>query len=488
MMEFLTLLLLFGALLYRNGLSMLEIGMISTLTSAFFFMNYLSWKAGRYALLLGMVVVAGAGYMALRTETVPQDFFIRKNFSGTIQSADRELDKTVFVVKDLQYKFLVQVSVHSKNILLPGDSVKVYGTLDQPEDFMTNTGRLFPYRNYLASKGIVAIVSNAEIIVISQGKFSLNRTGTIIRFAIADIYTKYIAFPIDGIVAGIVSGFQGGIPGYINDLFRATGVLHVLVLSGENITLLAVFLSVVLQPLPFKVRSFLTVLAIILMVIISGSGVSAIRAGIMGVIAISAGLLRRSYVPLRALTLSVVFFYFYSPQTIFVDPGFHLSVLATIFMIAVLPKVEKLFQFLPEKYSIREISILAICVPLFMLPYTMYFSGLVPMASPFANIFMVIVTPSMMLIGAGMIAISWIGPFARVAGTLVSWIGTVTVDILRMLNELPQLNAPSLSWWGVILSYLVFFAVVFRKELKQFYFDQQKVFLPRANSSEPESP
>jgi predicted membrane metal-binding protein len=150
----------------------------------------------------------------------------------------------------------------------------------------------------------------------------------------------------------------------------------------------------------------------VLIVLISGAGVAAVRAGIMGTIALSAGLLRRSYLPLRALTISLLFFFFTNPIIIFADPGFHLSVLATIFMILVVPKIETLFLFVSEKFNSRELVILALCVPLFMLPYTMYFSGLVPMASPFANILMAITTPFFMLAGASILAVTWCGPFA----------------------------------------------------------------------------
>ncbi len=485
MIELATLLLLFGALLYRCSLGLPIIGIISALTSAFFFINFLSRKAFWYGLLFGILIFAGAWTMALRTENVSQSFFGRETFSVVIQSVDRRLDKTILIAQDRQYKKLVQVTIDMQSSLLPGDVVRVFGTITQAQDFMTDTGRLFPYKNYLQSKGIMGLVSHASVTIISKGRFSIIRVGTILRFYIADVFSKYIAFPIDGIASGVVAGYQGGIPEYVQGLFRTTGVLHVLVLSGENITLLVVFLSIVLRALPFKLRTILTGLAIVLVVIISGSGVSAIRAGIMGGIALSAGLLRRGYVPFRALVISVLFFFFYSPQTIFVDPGFHLSFLASLFMIVVLPKIKTLFHFLPEQYKIREVSILAVCVPLFMLPYTMYFSGLVPLASPFANILMVVVTPLLMLAGASMLAVSWFVTLAQLCGIVVSYIGIVAIDILKVLNTLPQLNTPPLAWWGVIASYTLFFGIVFRKEITQFWFELQNSFLPQTSSSAP---
>jgi predicted membrane metal-binding protein len=234
-----------------------------------------------------------------------------------------------------------------------------------------------------------------------------------------------------------------------------------------------IFLSIILRTLPFKMRSFLTALAIILLVVISGTGVAAVRAGIMGMITLLAGLTKRSYMPFRALTLSILFFFFKSPETIFTDPGFALSVLATIFMVIVLPKIESLFYFLPSRFNIRELGILAICVPLFMLPYTMYFSGLVPLASPFANIIMAVTTPFFMLAGTMVLAVSWCSPFGQLVGITTSFVGNIVLKILELLNKLPQLNTPPLAWWGVLVCYCIFFISVFRSELTQFWYDQQ---------------
>lgn len=432
---------------------------------------------------IGITVFLGALTVWYHVAPPPAALFRGQSISGIVQSINRQLDKTVVIVKDNHFHQLVQVTIHSQTAALPGDTVKVQGIVQRPADFMTDTGRLFPYRDYLASKGIVGLVNNGSVSLAAQGSFSLVRFATVARFHIADIFTKYIAFPIDGIVAGMLVGYQGGVPKTVSDLFRTTGVLHVLVLSGENITLLSIFLSMILRAVPFKVRSFLISFSIILIVLISGTGVAAVRAGIMGGIALTAGLVRRSYIPLRALTLSVLFFFFISPETIFTDPGFHLSVLATIFMVIVLPKIETLFHFLPERFNVRELGMLAVCVPIFMLPYTMYFSGLFPTAAACANILLAIATPFFMLAGASVLAVSWLVPVAQLFGMLTSFVGRPVLRILEALNTLPQLNTPPLAWWGVLGIYAMFFGIVFQFELKQFWFDLRNSFLPLTNSS-----
>jgi competence protein ComEC len=464
--EALAIAVVFGAMMYRSlHISLVAIGMISTLTSAFFFIYFLNKRALRTAILICIAVMCGAIRMLFDTEKVPQSFFTQKELSGIVQSVDRRLDKTLVTVKENQFRKTIQVTLKSKTVALPGDTVSVFGQLEKPKDFLTDTGRTFEYENYLRSKGIVAIMGNGSVHVVSPGGVSLNRFATILRFHIASVFSKYVSFPTDGMVSGMIVGYQGSLPDWLSDLFRTTGVLHVLVLSGENIVILATFLAVVLKPVPFKLRTVITALAIIMIVLISGAGVAAVRSGIMGSIALSAGLLKRGHVPLRALTISILFFFFYSPSTLFIDPGFHLSVLATVFMVLILPKAKQWFSFLPERFNTREILILAVCMPIYMLPYTMYFSGLEPLASAPANILMVFVTPLVMLLGTIILFVSWIAPIATLLGGLLSFAGNVTIMLLKLLDQLPRLNTPPVAWWGVLVSYGIFFVIVLRKEI-----------------------
>ena len=74
-------------------------------------------------------------------------------------------------MKDAKYQKTIQITIHSDESILPGDEVKVFGTIDRATDFITDTGRLFPYQEYEVSKGIVGIISNGSITIISPGTF-----------------------------------------------------------------------------------------------------------------------------------------------------------------------------------------------------------------------------------------------------------------------------------------------------------------------------
>ncbi len=472
MLELSVIFLTIGAMLYRVfHVGVVGVGGIGLVVAIIFLIVFRSRQGIVFGLVMGGMLVLGS--LALWRVDVPLDqgVFGKRAFDAHVISVNRQLDKTSFVIVDKEFDQRLQGSVTQDIDILPGDNITVRGEVEPPEDFMTNTGRIFGYQAYLGSKGIVGLVNNAIVGPVMSRSFALSRIPTILRYTFADIFATYVSFPFDGVIAGMVVGYQGGLPDYISDLFRNTGVLHVLVLSGYNITLLAGFLAILLKGLPFRARNFVTIIAIVMLVLISGAGVASVRAGIMGGIAVMAGLSLRTYQPMRALWISYLFFFFMSPTSIFVDPGFHLSFLATMFMILVLPKVETLFHWLPQTRGIdmRELIMLAVSAPIFMLPYMMYFSGNFPLSSPFANILFAIITPLIMISGIILIALSWITPVATLFGTLVSWFGNLVLKILELCDHIYIWQTPAVPWWGVTGVYVVMLYFLFRRDLTYFW-------------------
>lgn len=465
MIEIGVVVLTIGALLYRIGVSMGVIAIVAV-TITVIISIWTRTRTGMIAgLVCGAVLILGALTLWRVDMPISPSVYGNRAFDAYVVSVDRRLDRTIVIVREGKHRF--QTSVMGASSILPGDYVTVRGSVVEAEDFTTDTGRVFGYRAYLASRGIVAMVQNPTVVLVEKGTLSLPRIATVIRYGVADIFARYVQFPFDGVMAGMLVGYQGGLPSYTQDLFRNTGVLHVLVLSGYNITLLAGFLAILLRHLPFRLRTGITLGAIILLVLVSGAGVAAIRAGIMGSIAVLAGLSLRTYQPLRALVLAYLFFFFISPTSIFVDPGFHLSFLATLFMVLVLPKVERLFYFIPKTkhIDVRELLMLAFLVPMFMLPYLMYFSGMFPLVSPVANILLALATPIVMVGGIIIVLISWIPFLGSIIGTIVSWGGSALLRALHFGEQLPIWQTPALPWWGVTSIYASILFVLFRIEI-----------------------
>ncbi len=485
MVEIAAVVLTIGAILYQNlHLGLLMIILIGVVITIIFSFTLQSLRGVMFSFMIGLVFVCGALAVWSANTAISPNVFGNRAFDAKVMSVDRRLSQTNLVVRDVEHNARIQVFIYEKATYLPGDIVTVQASIEEPQSFLTDNGRIFDYPKYLESKGIIAVAKNAKVRVEERGSMTLLRLATIARFRIADILSNNIPFPIDGIVAGMTVGYQGGLPKDIQNTFRDTGVLHVLVLSGYNITLLAMFLAFLLRQLPFRLRTILTIVSIILLVVVSGSGTAAIRAGIMGSIALFAGLSIRSYKPFRALVIAYLVFFFISPLSIFSDPGFHLSFLATAFMILVLSRAEKLFSFIPKtkRFDMRELFILAFLIPLFMLPYMMYFSGNFPLVSPLANILFSLVTLPLMLGGVGVLVLSWIPPVVHICGAIVGAIGELVLHILDLFSKFPVWHTPQLPWWSVTGFYSILLLLLFRKEIKTYLWHLRNVLQQQPSS------
>lgn len=478
--------LILGATLFFSfGFTILEVSIASVLWGALFCFVLKNKRAVILGLALGATVLLGA----IRVWMIPvvEPSLGNQAFVGVIKTVDERLDKTLLKVriKDPSAdsgQVVVQVTIREKQNLLPGDTVSVRGKVELPTDFVTDTGRTFDYDSYLSSRGVDAVVGFAQVVQIKQANFSINRLATRIRNFIAETLAENINFPVDGIVAGMLVGFQGAIPKYLSDIFRETGTLHTLVLSGYNITVLAGFLGLLFRKLPFKIKTILIALGIGTLVLVSGAGVAATRAGIMGSITLLSGVTLQSYNVLRALFVSVLFFFFLNPKTIFVDPGFHLSFLATLFIITILPILKERFLFIPNgKFNLRELIILAVGLPIFMLPYMMYFSGLFPLVSPLANIFLAPIIPILMLGGVAVVSLSFIPFVSGTIGFIISFIGDIVIKVLTFFASSPQWQTPSIPFWIVVIFYSILFITIFRREIAIYFAHLRNIFQPRSS-------
>ncbi|MFZ4500048.1 MAG: ComEC/Rec2 family competence protein [Minisyncoccia bacterium] len=446
------------------------------------------WVLNKRGVVAGSAVivfcVTGALVVWSRQAVVQPEMFGSRVVEATVLSINKELDRTSVVVRDELFNKRIQVTVYETLLLLPGDTVSIKGIVEHPEDFVTDTGRLFEYKKYLESKGIMAVTYKSDVTLVWSGSFSIERFATQTRYVLAEVFTRFVSFPIDGITAGMLLGYQGGIPKETEELFRTTGVLHVLVLSGYNITLLAGCVGAMLRGVPNRLRMVLIFFAIVFLVLVSGAGVASIRAGVMGSIALLATLSLQQYNAFRALFISFIVFFFWSPTTLFYDPGFHLSFLATLCMITVIPKVETLFFFIPKTLyiNVRELTMLAVLMPVFMLPYLMYFAGTAPLSAVPANILLGVATPAVMLFGSMVLISSFLGPLASVLGAVLSFLGTIVIRALELLSALPTYNTPGLPAWGVVAIYIIFFALLFKREVAEFIARVKKTLRPEPSS------
>ncbi len=449
-----------------NGASYLLVGMLGALVaSAFFIAKHI--RVGVLVVLGTVLFFIGAVRMELGLARFKHVSFPESPVEAVVTSIDERETGTLVYGKIPESNTKILIRSFEKVGVLPGDRIVSTGAVELPEPFITDTGRIFNYPLYLESRGVSFIQNAREISILAEGKPSVRRFFTALNQKTGDLLGRSVSFPIDSITSGMVLGDRSTIPESVTSIFQNTGTLHLLVLSGYNVTLLITFLGLLLRRAPFYVRTVLLCLAVVSLVLLSGAGISAIRAGLMALIVLLGQVTGRQYEALRALGITFVALLLWNPFLLLYDPGFQLSFLATLCMIVVVPKAEPLFARLPKMFwrlPIREAVTLAVTVSVFMLPFIAYFSGSISLLTIPANFVASFFVPVITLLGIAVIFITAITPFlGMIIGTILSLVGKILVALLSIAATVPNVTVPPFSWVYVALVYLAIFSVLFLK-------------------------
>lgn len=321
-----------------------------------------------------------------------------------------------------------------KNRLYPsysyGDRLAVSCKILPPRN---QADSVFHYDKYLARFGVWSICSYPKIERISgrAGNQAMSAILTFKQFLNSRV-SELWAEPEGTLLSGVLYGARSGLPAYLIDDFSRTGVSHIVAVSGFNITIiiivimdLLVYLGLVRQR-AFYVIVFLT----LLFVIFTGFTASAVRAGFMGIMVLTARQVGRGAKNFNVIIFTVALMQLLNPYLLIWDVGFQLSFLALIGLIYISPvltvilskakpawlKGRDLLRFgrkrdssaLPQNEKvwinmIGETFIQTLSAIIATLPLMLYQFGTLSLVAPLSNILILWIVPWLMLLG--MIAI-----------------------------------------------------------------------------------
>lgn len=289
---------------------------------------------------------------------------------------EREKSMQLFVrVEDTSDMVLVSVDRFSE--VLYGDTVSVSGTLAVPEAFVTDFDRTFLYPEYLKAKGVQFRISFAQVTVLESGGGNQIVAG-LLSFKDAFVLKlgTVLSEPQSGLGVGLLLGVKRALGEELEEAFRKTGIIHIVVLSGYNVMLVVAFVLFILGTfLPFVARAVFGIIAIILFALLVGLSPTVVRASIMAVLVLLAPLLGRQYDLLRALMVAGCGMIVLNPYILLYDVGFQLSFLATLGLILVAPQFELLLMRAPNTLKVREFFIATLATQVAVSPLLLYQIG-----------------------------------------------------------------------------------------------------------------
>lgn len=341
-----------------------------------------------------------------------------------------------------------------------GDKVQVSGTLTRPESFAGDDGKLFDYPAYLAKDDIYFMVRRGAAVEISKGNgFWLQGKLFDLKHAFVSSIQNVLGEPHASLLAGLLVGDKKSLGESVTTDFQKAGLIHIIVLSGYNITIVAESIMRVFAFLPLGAGTLLGSFGIILFALFAGAGPTVVRASIMALIALYARRIGRLYDITRAIIFAALAMIVWNPKLLVFDMSFALSFLATIGLIYFSPIFAKRLAWVPEKFGLREIVSATLATQIFVLPFILTKIGKVSLISLFSNLLVLPAVPITMFLGfltgiLGFISGTIASPIGFLAHLALSWI----LGVSHLSASLPfsQITIPFFPWWLAVLCYIGF--------------------------------
>jgi competence protein ComEC len=175
-------------------------------------------------------------------------------------------------------------------------------------------------------------------------------------------------------LGGLILGDRQDFSEELRNEFVATGTIHMMALSGYNVTLIAEWIMKIFIFLPQYPLLFIGFLSIFLFAIMTGGTSTAIRASIMASLALLAHATGRNYDIGRALLLAGVAMIVINSFLLVFDVSFQLSFLATFAVIFISPRIERYFIWIKWK-NLRDIASVTTVAYIFVAPFIAYQMG-----------------------------------------------------------------------------------------------------------------
>lgn len=268
----------------------------------------------------------------------------------------------------------------------------------------------FPRINYGDKLIVEGVVNDGKLTKVKL--IEHNRSESIlfkVRNNLVKFYQSSLPEPHSSLIAGMTIGSKASIPDKFWEILKETGTAHVVVASGMNVTLVAMFLiNIFIQFIPRTKALWLALLGVWVYALISGFDAPIVRAAVMGSIAFWAQAVGRLSFAWRALILSAFLMLLLKPLWL-TDLGFILSFSATVSLMLFEAKIRKRIRYVPSIF--REGLSTSLAAQILIAPIMFVTFGQFSLISPLVNALVLWTVPGITMIGmfSGILGLVWPG-------------------------------------------------------------------------------
>jgi competence protein ComEC len=233
------------------------------------------------------------------------------------------------------------------------------------------------------------------------------------------------------LLAGIVLGEDAGIGRELRDAFEASGLMHLLAVSGQNIAIVAIGVVVAARVAGIGrlVGEAIAIVVVLSYALAVGWQPSVVRAAVAGTLASLAWIVARPRDRWHALAVGALVLLAWMPQSA-LEPGFQLSFAAVAAIFVVLPRVTGVPDAYPVPRGFWDVLVVAIACGLVTAPIVWLHFGQVALWTVPANVAAEPAMPPLISLSLAAAAIEPVFPdaaaaFAWLAGWCAWWIALV---------------------------------------------------------------
>lgn len=425
-----------------------------------------------------LAIILSLGFINMKIQNTTESHYkinISTTYCGIINEASINSTGQHIVVSTtdtLNNTFKCQLTIPSViHIYNPGDSVLFKAKLSAPQQ--DSSPDAFNYAEYLKSKGIIAtaIVAPDSIYFINESQSLYWEIRRLQPFVANLLKTSNLSNESIEFLTATLTGDDSIIPEETRMTFTASGLAHILALSGLHVGIITTMLWIILFPLrlvkQFHLRLIFTVIILWLYAIITGLSPSVVRAVIMATTMLIGFCLQRRNSSINSLCLAAIIILIASPLQLY-DIGFQLSFIAVASILLfshrlnpINPK-HKIIHFVVSMIIVSSIATISTGV------VAAYYFHSFPTYFLIANIIVLALLPFTMISGLILILALCLGISAEWLCSFIDWTYSLILEYSEWVNSLPYSSIKGIyfSPW-ILLPYFITLATLLLAIIKR---------------------
>ncbi|MGB8656571.1 MAG: ComEC/Rec2 family competence protein [Candidatus Zixiibacteriota bacterium] len=354
-----------------------------------------------------------------------------------------------------------------------GDKIRFAGYLNEPAS--KRNPQAFDYKRYLNRKNIYGTVTlskadQVEVLDKGEGNILLSKIVIPSRGWILNVLDKTLSSEHKALLAGFLLGETKDISRRVYNMFRDTGTVHLLAVSGSNVWLVigVILGALTLLRIPRVPATLVTLVCIWMFANLTHNQAPVVRAGIMATAILVGRLLYKDIDLVNAVSFAGLLILVVSPLYLF-DAGFQLSFASVFAILLLYPHLSRLTSKYLDK-SHRHIwkwivmpALISLSVEIVLFPILGYYFNLVPLITAVANVFIIPLAGLSVVLACFTVFSAMFSSFLAGVFSAANWLSLeLTLKLTDFFAGLPvaKLTVPSPSVLSFVLYYLFLWLIV----------------------------